>query len=126
MTVRNLPYNHSCLSLHSILCVKGDHYVRLDLTDKSKQKSMIRNQRSNDGRILAWIYRFVFICVFNIFFLYFLHVGFNINFLEFKLNIVFIHVIYRWSLTLHPYSTYNIFVNYTCNETIQKEYRHTN
>jgi len=51
----------------------------------------------------------------------FLHVGFNIIFLEFKLNIVFIHVIYRWSLTLHPYSTHNIFVNYICNETIQKE-----
>ena len=43
--------------------------MRMDLTDKGEGKSMIRTQRSNGGRISAWIYKLLFYVII----LYFFH-----------------------------------------------------
>ena len=64
---------------------------RLDLTDKSKRKSIIRTQRSNGGRISTCICMLIFLYfVLNCVYIYII-----IIILEFKLEITFIHVIYR-------------------------------
>ena len=65
---------------------------RLDLTDKSKRTSIIRTQRSNGGRISTCICMLIFFYfVLNCVYIYII----IIIILEFKLEITFIHVIYR-------------------------------